>query len=203
MTPKQLMVADGAPKALFLTPEQRNKAWQGVPLRTPVFAQIEKRDEDEATKAFRAQMEEERRQKSLAGIQRMKNRFAAKAIDYSKMRWDARRNKFVPIDVGTPGSVPAVKTSRPDSAVARVRETTPAGTDNWIYPAAPKFKFPPKATDGHDWSRITKDTAEKIAKLNSAWKPEYEKLRGTGRIVMTIGNILKGRVKRGETIKWT
>lgn len=193
MTPKQIMISDGAPKALFLTPEQRKKAWAGVVIRSVPFAQIKAtRDESEETKIFRAQVEEERRQKSLAQIGKMKARFAAKAnpVDYSKMRWDPRKSKFVP-DTGHKPAPMAVPVPTPE----------PYAKD-WKRPAAPKFKFPPKPADGHDWSLITKGTAEAIAKLNGVWKPDYEKLRGTGRIVMTVGNVLKGLVKRGGTVKW-
>lgn len=179
MNAKQIMIKDGAPRALFLTPEARREAWQGRTLTIVSFIEPRTRDEDEATAAFRAQVEAERRQKSLAGIQRMKNRFASKAIDYSKMRWDARRNKFMPMEVGTTKSAPAVKAPSRDSAVSSRVETTPAGVD-----------------------RITKDNAEAIAKLNGVWKDSYEKLRGTGRIVMTVKNVLKGITRKGGVVKW-
>ncbi len=189
MTPKQIMIKDGAPKALFLTPEARRKAWNGVVLRSVPFAQIKvTRDESPETQAFRAQVEEERRLKSLAQIGKMKARFKAKAnpVDYSKMRWDPRRNKFVPDTGHEPVNQPAPETtSAPYKPVAlpnRKAANSGAGTD--------------------DWSRITKNTAEAVARLNSVWKPDYEKLRGTGRIVMTTKNLLRGIAKRGGTVKW-
>lgn len=180
---QQIMVAEGLPRACILTDAQRAKAWQGVKLQAIPLFRLTPKDESPETKAFRAQVEAERRQKSLAQIAKMKTRFAAKAIDYTKMRWDARRNKFVPIEPGTTKSVPAVKAPSGDSAVKARRETTPAGTDI-------------------DWSRITTETAEALARLNGVWKDSYEKLRGTGRIVMTVSNVLKGKVKRGEAVKW-
>lgn len=181
MTPSQkIMIADGVPRALFLTPEARRKAWLGVTVRTPVFAETWlTRNEDADTTAFRAQEDERRRQKSLAQIGRMKARLAAKAskIDYDTMRWDPRRSKFVP-DNGTklaPVLSCSVPSGRSEPAVMPV--CTGAGT-------------------------LTKDNAEAVARLNGVWKDSYDKLRGTGRIVMTVGNVLKGLVKRGGTVKW-
>lgn len=176
---QQMLVDDGLPLACIATPQtmaRARKYWDAHPPVSVPFAQIGRtRDESPETKAFRAQEEERKRLKSLAGIARMKTRFASKAIDYSKFRWDARRNKFVPIEPGTTKSAPAVNNiDKPR------RESTFAGTVT-----------------------LTKNNAEAVAKLNSAWKPEYEKLRGTGRIVMTIGNILRGKIKRGEIVKWT
>lgn len=198
MNAKQIMIKDGAPRALFLTPEARRKAWQGRTLTTIPFIEVRKRDEDETTAAFRIQFEAERRQKSLAGIAKMKNRFAAKAaakVDYSKMRWDARRNKFVPMEVGTMGNVVDNRSDgrKPDKSPPR---TAVAGT-----PAQREVKGSPQGlADGSH--QITKDNAEAIAKLNGVWKDSYEKLRGTGRIVMTVGNVLKGITRKGGVVKW-
>lgn len=184
MTPKQLMIADGAPKALFMTAEQRRKAWNGVAVRAMPLFQATPKNETPETVAFRAAEDERRRLKSLAGIQRMKNRFAAKAIDYSKMRWDARRNKFVPLTGDKP-----------------VTQSAPGPAATPYKPASSPDRKAAKA--GADTGpRVTKDNAETVAKLNGVWKPEYEKLRGTGRIVMTVGNVLKGLAKRGGTVKW-
>lgn len=186
MNSKQLMVADGAPKALFMTPEQRRKAWAGRPLTVPVFVQLQ-RDESEEVKAMRERLKAEATIALKNRIARAEARKANAKIDYSKMRWDARRNRFVPLEPwatkpapsGTTESAPAVKAPRRDSAVKARGETTPAGADI-----------------------VTKDNAEAVARLNNVWKPEYEKLRGTGRIVMTVGNLLRGIVKRGGTVKW-
>lgn len=190
MTPShKIMISDGAPKALFLTPEARKKAWRGVAIRSVPFAQIATtRNESEETKAFRAQVEEARRQKSLAQIGKMKARFATKTIDYSKVRWDPRKSKFVP-DTGTkPVAVP-VPTPEPYAK-------------DWVRPAAPKFKFPPRATDGHDWSRVTGTNARDLLMLNRVWHEKHDKLKG-GLLVMTTRNLLKGLVKKGGEVRWT
>lgn len=179
-TPQRLMRDDGLPAKLFLTDEQRAKAWAGRTLTVvPFIATAKTRDESPETAAFRAQVEEQRRLKSLAGITRMKTRFASKAIDYTKMCWDARRAKFVPVEPGTTKPAPVVKAPRRDSAVPPKVEITPIGA-----------------------ATLSKDNAEAVARLNGVWKDSYEKLRGTGRIVMTVSNVLKGLVKRGGTVKW-
>lgn len=105
----------------------------------------------------------------------MKLRMASKAIDFKKVRWDARRNKFVPLEGGTTKSAPVA----PSVSAQPVNRGCAAGAGT-----------------------LTKDNAEAVARLNGVWKPEYEKLRGTGRIVMTVGNVLKGLVKKGGEVKW-
>jgi hypothetical protein len=189
LTPSQrAMVDDGCPLRCIATPENQRRseeAWRKSPPRAVPFAEIKTtRNEDEATAAFRAQVEAERVAKSRAQIVRMKQRFATKAIDFSKVRWDARRNKFVPLtgDRPNPGNTILTKAETPAlvrKVAARAQELADA-----------------------DQPRVTKDNAEAVARLNGVWKPEYEKLRGTGRIVMTVGNVLKGLVKRGGTVKW-
>lgn len=184
-TSQRLMRDDGLPAICFLTPEVRGKAWVGRTLTViPFIATNKTRDETPETAAFRARVEEERRLKSLAGIQRMKNRFAAKAVDYSKMRWDARRAKFVPLTGDKPvtPSAPVVQAFNRSSATPVSREITPTGADNW--------------------SRVTKDTARTLAELNGVWDDKYAKLSG-GLLVMTVTNRLKGIVKRGGTVRWS
>lgn len=195
MTPKQQMIADGAPRALFLSQEARRKAWIGRPVTTVAFVKLQ-RDESAEAKAMREKLKAEEITALKNRLARSKLRKETKAIDYSKMRWDSRRNKFVPLT----GDKPNV--SAPDQGVSRSGDR-PAQTKPT--PAAGR-RAVAKAVDapgqGSDWPRISKDTAEALAKLNGVWKPEYEKLRGTGRIVMTVGNVLKGLVKRGGTVKW-
>lgn len=186
LTPSQkLMVADGFPKSLFLTPAQRAQAWaDNPPHSTPLIEFNKPRNtDDEATAAFRAQEEERRRAQSRAKIDRMKARFTSRAIDHSKMRWDPRRAKFVEDRMFyTPKSTPAVKAPSHNSAVTAGREITPAGVDNW--------------------SRVNKDTARHLAELNGVWDDKYLKLSG-GLLVMTVANRLKGLVKKGEDVRWS
>lgn len=189
LTPAQkLMVKDGFPAALFATPAQRAAWWDRHPPRAMPLIEFNKSrtEDDAATAAFRVQEEERRKVQSRAKIDRMKLRFASKAIDHSKMRWDQRRNKFVE---DTIGARPAVVLVQPEP-LGRVD----AG------PRKQRIDAALIATE--DWSRVTKDNAEAIARLNGVWKDSYEKLRGTGRIVMTVCNILKGKVRRGEEVKW-
>lgn len=171
------MIDDGLPLkcvATDATIARARKYWDEHPPVTIPFARVNvTRDESPETKAFRAAEDERRRLKSLAGISRMKARFVSKAIDYSKMSWDARRNKFVPL-VG----------DKPVSQPMPIMEAEMA-----------------KACDDHNWSRVTKDTAKALAFLNGVWDPKYERLSG-GLLVMTVTNRLKGVVKRGGQIKW-
>lgn len=181
MNYRQIMIADGAPKGLFLTAAQRAKAWAGRPLTTESQSrsgvslfQSTPKSETAETAAFRAQVEEERRLKSLAGIQRMKNRFAAKAVDYSKMRWDARRAKFVPIDV------PVLRPTAPRNLVV-LQEIINRQHDSL--------------------QRVDYANARRLAEINGVWDDKYTKLSG-GLLVMTITNRLKGLVKKGGMMRW-
>ena len=175
------------PKFLRLTPSQRAKAWEGVTLRAvPVFtsASVSRtRNEDAATAAFRAQEEARRKAHTMASISKMKTRIETKKIDHTKMRWNPRLSRFEP-DV--------FQTTKPTTAVkAPVRDSAVRTTGASLAPAVV----------GNGWSRVTKDTAQRLAKLNSVWDDKYAKLSG-GLLVMTVTNRLKGLVKKGGTVKW-
>ena len=169
------------PKFLRLTPSQRAKAWEGVTLRAvPAFtsASVSRtRDEDAATLAFREQEEARRKAKSMAGIARMKTRIEAKKIDYTKMRWNPRKSRFEPDEIGARSST---------VEQACVSCTDYAGSS-------------PAASTNID--AVNKDTAERLARLNGVWDDKYAKLFG-GLLVMTVKNRLKGLVKKGVEIKW-
>lgn len=193
---QQMMVDDGYPPLLFRTEEQIKAWWEAHPPVSIPFAQIKTtRNEDEATTAFRAQEDERKRLKSLAQIGKMKARFVAKAnpIDYNKMRWDPRKGKFVEDTI--------IRNATDNRSAGVERKLTP--TKSPLRTAVAKDALPRAEITPADGShQITKDNAEAIAKLNGIWKPDYEKLRGTGRVVMTVGNVLKGLVKRGGEVKW-
>lgn len=183
MDPKRLMQADGAPAALFMTAAQRAKAWAGRPLTTIPLFQAAPKDESAETRAFRAQDEERRRLKSLEGIARMKLRMATKTTDFSKVRWDARRNKFVPLEGAAVKNTILTKADIP--ALGRK-----------VAARALQLEL-----EDHDWSRVNKDTAATIAKSNGVWDDKYTKLSG-GLLVMTVTNRLKSLVKKGGEVKW-
>jgi hypothetical protein len=48
---------------------------------------------------------------------------------------------------------------------------------------------------------IDRDKLEALAKRNDAWKPNYAAL-DNGRLRMTVGNVLRAAVKRGDKIDW-
>jgi len=176
---QQWMVQDGLPADLILTREERAALWRANPPRAMPLFNMQPPVQDEQTAAFVAKLAENKRLKSLNQIAKMKNRFASKAIDHSKFRWDARRNKFVEdiLHGGAKTLAPRAITSvlpRDEGQVA-------------------------KCDDGlHD---VKAYNARQIAELNGVWKPEYGKLTG-GLLVMTIKNKLKNLVKKGLQVKW-
>lgn len=85
------------PECLKISAEERAKAWEGhVFTCVPAFAAVKTETAD--TIAFRAQAEADRKVKTDNRIAKLKAKQAAKAapVDMSNMRWDSRRNKFVP-----------------------------------------------------------------------------------------------------------
>lgn len=163
---QSLMVQDGAPKALFLAADRRRAAWGKVPLRTMEFASIKTtRNEDEATAKFRAEEEARRKAKQNAHFDRLKAKKNATPVDYSKVRWDARRNKFVPQD-------------------AVVLKANPPMVDVVQSVSA---NLTPKPSIG---PVVDKINAEAVAKLNGVWDPKYAKLT-PGLLTMTVKNRLK------------
>lgn len=196
LTPSQkLMVADGFPKSLFLTPAQRAQAWaDNPPHSTPLIEFNKPRNtDDEATAAFRAQEEERRKAQSRAKIDRMKARFTSRAIDHSKMRWDPRRAKFVE----------DVYVSAPDQGVSRPPNLSIQGKSAAKVPSSPaRPSVAQSSVSDVQWSRVNKDTARHLAELNGVWDDKYLKLSG-GLLVMTVANRLKGLVKKGEDVRWS
>jgi hypothetical protein len=135
--------------------------------------------EDPATEQFRKELEEQKRQKSLARISKMKQRKESK--DHTGMRWNLRRCRWEPDPFYTP------QPSKPSALVRSVQVPKPSA------------KVP--AGDTNDWSRVTKDTAKTLAEANGVWDDKYLKLKD-GLLVMTVTNRLKGLVKRGGSVKW-
>lgn len=178
---QSLMKADGAPSFLFVSTEQRKAAWDKIPLRAiPEFASVKvTRNEDEATAKFRADEEARRKAKQTAHFDRLKAKKNAAPVDYNKMRWDARRNKFVPMEPVTHGP-------RVVQEGANLQQVTKT-----------KFKMVDTKHGGKALVNITpagpvvdKSNAEAVAKLNGVWKASYSALT-PGLMVMTVKNRLK------------
>lgn len=168
------------PDFLKIPREQRAEAWaKNPPKVVPDFVPKRIRDEDPATEQFRRELEEHKRAKSLARISKMKARQESK--DRTGMRWNLKRSRWEP-DPFYVASAPKA------SALVRT-------------PAAPKVSAKVPVNDATDWSRVTKDTAQHLAKANGVWDDKYAKLKD-GLLVMTVTNRLKGVVKRGGQVKW-
>lgn len=168
------------PSFLRIPQQQRNAEWVKNPPRpAPAFVPVAIKSEDPATEQFRLELEEQKRIKSLARIAKMKQRKESK--DRTGMRWNLRRCRWEP----DPFYVP--QPSKPSALVRPVRISKPSA------------KVP--AGDSNDWSRVTKATAEMLARSNGVWDDKYAKLKD-GLLVMTVTNRLKGLVKRGGSVKW-
>lgn len=193
MTPMQkLMVKDGLPKSLLLSVDERRAAWEANPPRPMPLYDPKPRTSDAETLRVAAELEEQRKAHARAKIERMKLKFASKAIDHSKMRWDQRLGKFV-----EDHHVPVLTSNKGVTRGCPAKKDQSASQANTAGPARSETR-----TQGAGDKVVTKDNAEQIAKLNGVWKDSYAALRGTGRIVMTVGNVLKGIVKKGGEIKW-
>lgn len=196
---QQFMIEDGFPSSLFRTAEQRAAWWAANPPKSMPLFRLEVQNMDEETEAFRAQIEEERKAKARAQIGRMKNRFASKAIDHSKMRWDQRRNKFVE---DTHVSAPDQRLSRPVHLSNQEQPATEiSSTSAEELQTIQAADVVSSTGGGVEWSHINKGNARALAELNGVWDDKYAKLSG-GLLVMTVVNRLKGIVKRGGEVKW-
>jgi len=195
--PQRLMVEDGFPAELFRTVEQRRAYWDAhPPVAIPLFKL--QRDEDAETRAMRERLRQEEITALRSRLARSARRKAAKAIDFSKMRWDSRRNRFVPdVMPGTTKSAPV--RSAYHNIGERLPKREPAVTGAGTRTIINKLATAPGC---EDWSRVTKDTARALAELNGVWDDKYAKLSG-GLLVMTVTNRLKGLVRRGEAVRWT
>lgn len=167
------------PDYLVLSPEERAASWEGIALTSMKFLPDSTvRSTDPGAEQFARQLEEDRRLKSLARIHKMKSRKTVKSIDYSKMRWDPRKCKFVE---DSSYSAPVAQRLEPAAHNRSVVGSNPAG--------------------GTDWSRVTKDNVEAVARLNGVWNDKYAGLTN-GLRVMNVVNRLKGLIKRGGIVIW-
>lgn len=201
---QKMMVEDGFPKELFRTAAQRHAYWEANPPRAmPLFEINKTRDESPETTAFRTQEEERRRLKSLQSISRMKARMETKKIDFSKVRWDAIKCKFVPLEGQAPKLGGGQETDRTQEARTAMSDHRMPTQNSGTAREAPmkRDRVAPPRQDPI-WFRVNKDTAATLARLNGVWDARYEKLSG-GLLVMTITNRLKGLVKKGGEVNGT
>lgn len=173
------------PDYLVLSPEERAASWERIALTSMKFLPDSTvRSTDPGAEQFARQLEEDRRLKSLARIRKMKSRKTIKSIDYSKMRWDPRKNKFVE---DSSYSAPVRLTARPMSYLVTQSSRQSGKTET--------------AIGAIDWSRVTKDNVEAVARLNGVWNDKYAGLTN-GLRVMNVVNRLKGLIKRGGIVTW-
>lgn len=88
---QQLMIKDGFPKGLFLTPEQRKAAWDANPPKPMPNFGVDKKTQDPAALALLAELEEAKKSKTKNRIHKM----LAKKENRTGQRWDGRKGKWI------------------------------------------------------------------------------------------------------------
>jgi hypothetical protein len=141
LTKSQRIMADnGAPAKLFLTQKQRTAAWNANPDLGVVFTHSLKDQKEDKFREMRKQLKNE---ETVIRIQKMKGALARKAMkltasDLRGKRWDARHNKFIPInkefhmkrdDTETVKDDPATTSSTETSNVAQEKTMTATDTN--------------------------------------------------------------------------
>lgn len=83
------------PDFLKIPAKVRDKAWEDNPPRTKSFDMPTKtKNEDEATRLFREQVEREKELKKARAFEKIKRIRAEKAIDRTGQRWNPRRSRW-------------------------------------------------------------------------------------------------------------
>lgn len=150
------------PKFLRIPQAQRAKAWAGRPLTTMPFVKLQRDDNPDAV-ALRQQLKTDANTALLNRLARSKARKETAKIDYSAMRWDPRKGKFVP-DTGNK--------VEPTMTVTMVKEgTLPPRSDTAYWDKMGKAcdRLGLNNSDGglfNDWSRVNSTTARALAELN-------------------------------------
>lgn len=189
---QQAMLEDGCPAALLLPQQTRAAEWVGRSPRPASRVSIDAirpraattmplltgLAPDAGTRSVLDDVATRSRTKSLTKIALMKDRIAVR----EGQRWDAGKARWVVDNTAPPASKP-----RSSALVSSPRP-----------PPKPRNKTDDVALK---LLGLTLPGIKKLAVANKMWKPEYDKL-ALGLCRMTIGNRLRGMIKRQEKIKW-
>lgn len=179
------------PTCLMLGRDQRAASWHDSPPRPmPMFVERKQTDEQDrlAAEQLIAEMEQARRQRALDRVAKMKARKQSRSPAGQPMhlthRWDARRNRWVPLDATEAATVQ----QRSAEVQAKTRRQT--GSVDDLGQRVSELT----SVDGKpDVSRL-----KALAELNGVWKPDYDALPNPGLIRMTVVN----RLRRLESVIW-
>ena len=101
---QQVMVDAGYPASLFMTLEERKKAWDDSPPRPMPSFGVASKTQDPAALALMAELEEQKKTKGKNRIAKM----LAKKEDRTGQRWDGRRGKWIDENELTNGKTQAM-----------------------------------------------------------------------------------------------
>ena len=180
---QQFMVDDGLPASLLLTGEQRAAFWLANP-HLGVIPTLSFKDDKRQVEVEREQFE---REAAAIRITKLKAGLARKAVKLSSndlrgMRWDARRNRLVPIDPTESRKMTDTEKTTADEATPELVSSTVAVTEEDTT-MAKTAKNTAKKTP----AKPAKKAAKKAAKKSSD-KPSVPRGEGViATIIKTIG----------------
>lgn len=166
------------PPFCVITQEERAEAWRRNPPK-PYTLVDPKRERPADVIAFEAAKKE----RENVRLRNLSKRPPAEKIDFNKMRWDSRRNKFVPIFAT--GGVPSGPSIQVGDSVLIIN----------------RGKRRLAVVTGKYESNATEDELCALAKRHKVWDDKYAKLT-PGLRAMTIKNRLKALERKGTEIKW-
>lgn len=159
------------PEFCVISQEQRAEAWRRNPPK-PYTLIDPKREKPADVIAFEAAHKE----RQNVRLRNLSKRPPAEKVDFSKMRWDPRRCKFVPIFAVLPKHV---------AKVYKLQVGDHVIVNNEMHVVAK-----PKVVD-----------LSALARQHGVWDDKYAKL-APGLQAMTIRNRLRALERKGTEIKW-
>lgn len=186
---QKLMVSDGAPVGLFIAQADRAQAWLDNPPKTMTRSFL-----DPVTEAEKTLREQFKREADALRITKMLAGQARKAVkvtpaDIRGMRWDPRRNKFVPIDAPRESHKMKFDTDKPAADQASSAEVSSSDAVKEVTTMATTAKKSAAKKPAKSKAKKVVKKAAKKSGAKKAVKAKSDKPRGPGVIATIIETI--------------
>jgi hypothetical protein len=115
-----VMIADGFPKNLLLSPKEREQSWKKNPPKSVVFQDDDKVKRDKELRAEATRLEKEA---ARSRAQAQADKTPVDTSDHTGQTWDVRRSRWVPI----PGWVDPARAAPPKKTAAKKKAPSGSG----------------------------------------------------------------------------